>query len=614
MPPPVRQGDFAWTTTQLAIRSKVPAGQRIAFVSGNFNIVHPGHLRLLKFARDMADVLVVGLQPDSTSGVTVKGELRLDGMRALSVVDHAFMMQHAAPKVIEVLKPDFVVKGKEFETKRNAEAAVVESYGGKLIFSSGDVQFASVDLLRHEFTDSVATTMRSAEGFPERHGLDTDQLRRLIDKVSGMTVAVIGDLIVDDYITCDPLGMSQEDPTIVVTPIETRTFVGGAGVVAAHAHNLGAKTHYFTVFGEDETAAYAGSELTKMGVEVHGIADVTRPTTRKQRFRALNKTLLRVNHLRQHAVSKEIADKMLERVEAVLPTIDLLMFSDFNYGCLPQNLVDAICESARKHGVMMSADSQASSQMSDISRFKGMTMVTPTEREARLALRDTASGLAVLAQKLRTEAQAANVIITLGEEGMLIHGPQRGDEDYITDQLPGAQQRAQGCGRRRRQPLHRDLDGALLGRRHLEQRLSRRRRRGLPGVARRQLAAQGVGHPARARPDRPAGLMRALLLAGGLGTRLRPLTLTVPKCLVPIHGKPLLDYWLEHLFAAGLRAGAGQHPLAAGRGTRPRRASRRSATASISSMRPNCWAPAAPCWPIGPGSAMGPTCSPTPTT
>ncbi len=46
--------------------------------------------------------------------------------------------------------------------------------------------------------------------------------------------------------------------------------------------------------------------------------------------------------------------------------------------------------------------------------------------------------------------------------------------------------------------------------------------------------------------------MRALLLAAGLGTRLRPLTETVPKCLVPVHGRPLLDYWLDHLFAAGI--------------------------------------------------------------
>ena len=45
--------------------------------------------------------------------------------------------------------------------------------------------------------------------------------------------------------------------------------------------------------------------------------------------------------------------------------------------------------------------------------------------------------------------------------------------------------------------------------------------------------------------------MRALLLAAGLGTRLRPITNTVPKCLVPIHGKPLLGYWLDMLLGGG---------------------------------------------------------------
>lgn len=48
--------------------------------------------------------------------------------------------------------------------------------------------------------------------------------------------------------------------------------------------------------------------------------------------------------------------------------------------------------------------------------------------------------------------------------------------------------------------------------------------------------------------------MKALLLAAGYGTRLRPLTDKIPKCLVPIRGRPLLDYWLELLFAGGIDA------------------------------------------------------------
>lgn len=63
----------------------------------------------------------------------------------------------------------------------------------------------------------------------------------------------------------------------------------------------------------------------------------------------------------------------------------------------------------------------------------------------------------------------------------------------------------------------------------------------------RTLSARGEGPRTGA-----CNVMKALLLAAGLGTRLRPLTETVPKCLVPIHGKPLLDYWLDLLFEAGI--------------------------------------------------------------
>jgi rfaE bifunctional protein kinase chain/domain len=228
--------------------------------------------------------------------------------------------------------------------------------------------------------------------------------------------------------------MSQEDPTIVVTPIEHKQFIGGAGIVAAHAKGLGAEVRYFTVTGQDDTARFANDRLQEYGVRVEAFTDESRPTTLKQRYRAAGKTLLRVSHLRQHDVPAEILARMLKAIKRGMDSCDLVVFADFNYGCLPQQLVDEVVTLGRKRGVTMVADSQASSQMSDVSRFTGMSLITPTEREARLAMRDPHSGLVVLAEALGEKAQAGNVVVTLGAEGVLINA--RSDDGWLTDRLP----------------------------------------------------------------------------------------------------------------------------------------------------------------------------------
>jgi rfaE bifunctional protein kinase chain/domain len=406
----------------------------MAFISGNFNVVHPGHLRLLKFAAEQADVLVVGVNSDKTAGVTLPQDMRLENVRSIGMVGCAVGLDVPAHTFIEALKPNVVVKGKEFEKRFNPEQEAVDSYGGRLVFSSGELRFASVSLLERDYSGADLKAMRKPVDFPERHGFELSALKSVLNKMSGMRVLVIGDLIIDDYVTCDAVGMSQEDPTIVVTPIFSKTFVGGAGGVAAHARGLGAEVRYCTIVGEDESAKFALDSLEAQGVRCDFFVDSTRPTTRKQRFRALDKTLLRVNHLRHHAASPDIQHKMLAAVEAALPKCDLVLFSCFNYGCLPQDLVDAVTAKARTAGVMLAADSQASSQLGDVSRFQGMTLITPTEREARLALNDFEAGLAAVGERLITKARAENLLITLGAEGMLINALR--DGVLVTDRLP----------------------------------------------------------------------------------------------------------------------------------------------------------------------------------
>lgn len=391
-------------------------------------------MRLLKFAAELGDILVVGVNADVTPGVTLPMELRLESMRSISMVHHVVALGLDPEKFIAALQPDFVVKGKEFEARDNPERSVVEGYGGRIVFSSGELRFSSLSLLEREYSEPNLSAVRKPRDYPFRYAFQMGDLRNTLEKFSGLRVLVIGDLIVDDYVTCDPLGMSQEDPTIVVTPIDTKTFVGGAGAVAAHARGMGAEVRYCTVVGDDESAKFASATLESQGVFLDCFDDSSRPTTRKQRFRAHNKTLLRVNHLRQHPVSPEIQAGMLASVEAALPRTDLILFACFNYGCLPQPLVQAVAEKAAARSIMMAADSQASSQLADISRFKNMTLITPTEREARLALNDFESGLAVISDRLQTKAHAENLVITLGAEGMLINVMK--DNAFHTDRLP----------------------------------------------------------------------------------------------------------------------------------------------------------------------------------
>ena len=332
--------------------------------------------------------------------------------------------------------PAVVVKGKEHEPLDNPELTVLSTYGGKLLFSSGDVSFSSIDLLKKEFSQLNYSTIIAPQDFPSRHEFTMEDLDKILGKMNNLEVCVIGDTIVDEYITCDPLGMSQEDPTIVVTPVMSEKFIGGAAIVAAHARGLGAKVNFFSIVGKDEIASIVRRKMEEYDVNCILYEDDSRPTTLKQRYRANGKTLLRVSHLRNQDISTEIRSQLAIDLKKVLKEADVLIFSDFNYGCLPQELVDEISNFCRENEIMVVADSQSSSQVGNISRFKDTVLITPTEREARLALRDFNSGLVVLAKALRNQARAQNIIITLGSEGILVHAPAKEKDAWHTDRLP----------------------------------------------------------------------------------------------------------------------------------------------------------------------------------
>ena len=130
-----------WSQTQTIRRQAKAAGRKVAFTNGVFDILHRGHVEYLQKARELGDLLIIGLNSDS-SVRRIKGpqrplcsqEDRAVVLSALACVDHIVLFDEDTPqKLIEALLPDIIVKGADYSVEQIVGADVVLKNGGQVL-------------------------------------------------------------------------------------------------------------------------------------------------------------------------------------------------------------------------------------------------------------------------------------------------------------------------------------------------------------------------------------------------------------------------------------------------------------------------------------------------
>jgi rfaE bifunctional protein kinase chain/domain len=409
--------------------------EKVVLVTGVFNVLHPGHLRLLNFAKQCGTKLIVAVLSDRLASnlAHVKEEVRLESLQSISWLDETLIYDVNSLDLIKRIKPNVIVMGKEHEKFRNEEDKELKKNGIEIIYSSGETKFSSQDLIKKETTNDKFQLPRE---YLTRHNISNSRIIDILSNFKNLKICVIGDLIIDDYINCQALGMSQEDSTVVVTPIEETRYLGGAGIVAAHTSGLGAKVTFISISGNDEVAFFAKNELKKNHITSNIIIDKIRQTTLKKRYRIKDKNVFRVSYLNQQNIDLNIQNLIYLKVKKIIKDINLLIFSDFNYGLLTSDLITKITELCKSNGVMTVADCQSSSQIGDITKFNEMKLITPTEYEARVASKNQDAGLIVLAEMIRKKTKSENIILKLGEDGIIVHTTKNKKTQFHTDRIP----------------------------------------------------------------------------------------------------------------------------------------------------------------------------------
>jgi rfaE bifunctional protein kinase chain/domain len=403
-----------------------PRKKKVIMCHGTFDVVHPGHVRHLLYAKTKAAVLIASLTADEhikkgNMRPYVPEDLRAVNLAALEMVDYVIIDRDPTPlRNLALIQPDFFAKGYEYTAgsihpKTQEEVDVLESYGGEMLFTPGDIVYSSsalIELAPPSISVEKLMVLMQAEGVTFK------DLRDSLGKLKGLRAHVIGDTIVDSYTYCSMIGGMTKTPTMSVRYEKKVDFSGGAAVVAKHLRSAGADVTFSTVLGDDPLKTFVLDDLQAHGVRCLPIIDETRPTTNKNAIIAESYRLLKIDTLDNRSISDKIVEQLKRQV--VETKSDAVVFSDFRHGIFNRSTIPQLT-SAIPAGVFRVADSQVASRWGNILEFLDFDLITPNEREARFSLGDQDSVVRPLALELHKRARCKTLILKLGDRGIITY-------------------------------------------------------------------------------------------------------------------------------------------------------------------------------------------------
>ena len=246
------------------------------------------------------------------------------------------------------------------------------------------------------------------------------ELAALAAAAGSVTVAVLGDLMLDETWTGEVSRVAPEAPVPLLNLTGMSRRAGGAGNVVENLSALGARVIALGAVGPEEEGTWLARRLTTLpGARGTIVADRRRTTPVKRRMVSDGRQMLRVDQEIAAGLSPEAEAGLLAAALAAVEEADVLLVSDYAKGTLTPGITSAVLTAARRRGIPALVDPKGR----DYGRYRGAAMVTPNRKELEAVSGETARDLvavAALGERLREELAADALLVKLSEEGMLL--------------------------------------------------------------------------------------------------------------------------------------------------------------------------------------------------
>ncbi|GAA4908080.1 D-glycero-beta-D-manno-heptose-7-phosphate kinase [Mucilaginibacter defluvii] len=248
-----------------------------------------------------------------------------------------------------------------------------------------------------------------------------DKITQLQQTGSKPNILVVGDLMVDHYITGGATRLSPEAPVPIVNLKNESTTLGGAGNVVQNLISLGAGVMVCGIIGND----IYGEQLTQIleadGVQTDALViDPDRTTTVKTRVLAGSHQLLRIDREVTNHLTGDLENQVITKLEPLIAEADIVILSDYSKGLFSPELTQRIIALANAAGKKVIIDPKGL----DYTKYRGAYMIKPNRKElgeaARAARVNTLDEVKLAAKTIFTQTEAEYLVVTLSEEGMVI--------------------------------------------------------------------------------------------------------------------------------------------------------------------------------------------------
>ncbi|HMQ68770.1 MAG TPA: D-glycero-beta-D-manno-heptose-7-phosphate kinase [Ignavibacteria bacterium] len=257
--------------------------------------------------------------------------------------------------------------------------------------------------------------------------MDKNFLEKIFNSSDKNKIFIIGDVMLDRYLMGDVNRISPEAPVQVFDIISSDFRLGGAANVSYNIRTLGADPFLIGVIGDDNEGVLLRNAMNDLLINTDGlIIENGRPTTSKTRVISDSHHLLRIDSESKDDISDDTVKNIISLLEKHKDETGIIILQDYNKGVLTIDLIKKVIDFAINNNIRVLVDPK----FEHFFEFKNTYLFKPNRKELEDALgkkiksqEDVENFALELMQKLNSE----NIILTLGEEGMMIFENHNGE-------------------------------------------------------------------------------------------------------------------------------------------------------------------------------------------